>query len=58
MSVSTARRHRAPHLTPLSRLAWTTLLAADHRHRRLLRARRERPRGCGAAEQRYKVASM
>ena len=24
----------------------------DHRHRRLLRARRERPRGCCAAEQR------
>src|SRR5262245_32285250 len=29
---------------------------ADHRHRRLLRARRERPRRC-AAEQRYELAA-
>src|SRR5262249_37044463 len=28
----------------------------DHRHRRLLRARRERPRGCRATEQRDEVA--
>jgi hypothetical protein len=27
----------------------------DHRHRRLLRARRERPRGCRAAEQRNEL---
>jgi hypothetical protein len=30
---------------------------SDHRHRRLLRARRERPRGCSAAEQRYELAA-
>src|SRR5262249_56096437 len=30
---------------------------ADHRHRRLLRARRERPRRC-AAEQRYELAAL
>jgi hypothetical protein len=29
---------------------------ADHRHRRLLRARRERPRCCRAAEHRHKLA--
>src|SRR6516165_7196266 len=28
----------------------------DHRHRRLLRARRERPRGSRAAKQRYELA--
>jgi len=28
----------------------------DHRHRRLLRARRERPRGCRAGEERNEVA--
>ena len=28
----------------------------DHRHRRLLRARRQRPRGCRAAEQRDELA--
>ena len=30
----------------------------DHRHRRLLRARRERPRGCRAAEKRDELASL
>src|SRR5262245_56588834 len=30
---------------------------SDHRHRRLLRARRERPRS-GAAEQRYELAAF
>src|SRR5262249_23870135 len=30
---------------------------ADHRHRRLLRARRERLGGCRAAEQRYELAA-
>jgi hypothetical protein len=30
----------------------------DHRHRRLLRARRERPRGCRATEQRYELAPL
>jgi hypothetical protein len=29
LAVSTARRHRAPRLTPLSRRAWTTLLALE-----------------------------
>src|SRR5262245_60809369 len=29
---------------------------ADHRHRRLLRARRERPRGCRAAKKRDELA--
>src|SRR5262249_37855359 len=29
---------------------------ADHRHRRLLRMHRERPRGCSAAEQRDELA--
>src|SRR5262245_27370381 len=29
----------------------------DHRHRRLLRARHERPRDCCAAEQRYELAA-
>ena len=32
--------------------------AADHRHRRLLRARRERPRGRRAAEQRDEFPSL
>jgi hypothetical protein len=32
--------------------ARSTVEEPDHRHRRLLRARRERPRGCRAAEQR------
>src|SRR5207248_7620644 len=31
---------------------------SDHRHRRLLRARRERPRGCRAAEQRDELAAF
>jgi hypothetical protein len=31
---------------------------SNHWHRRLLRARRKRPRGCRAAEQRDEVASM
>src|SRR5262249_1372050 len=30
----------------------------DHRYRRLLRARRERPRGCSAAEQRDELAAL
>src|SRR5262249_11926499 len=30
----------------------------DHRHRRLLRARRERPRGRRAAEQQYELAAL
>jgi hypothetical protein len=30
---------------------------ADYRHRRLLRARRERPRGCRAAQQRNERAA-
>jgi hypothetical protein len=30
----------------------------NYRHRRLLRTRRERPRGCRAAEQRYELASF
>jgi hypothetical protein len=29
LAVSTARRHRAPRLTPLSWRAWTTLLALE-----------------------------
>src|SRR6266540_2179994 len=31
---------------------------SDHRHHRLLRARRERPRGCRAAEERDKRAAV
>src|SRR5262249_32953416 len=31
---------------------------ADHRHRRLLRPRRERPSGCGATKQRDELASF
>jgi hypothetical protein len=30
----------------------------DHRHGRLLRARRERPRGCSAAEKRDEIATV
>src|SRR5262249_42342745 len=30
----------------------------DHRHRRLLRARRERPRGSRAADERYELAAL
>src|SRR5262245_2435172 len=30
---------------------------SDYRHRRLLRARRERPRGCRASDERYEPAS-
>jgi hypothetical protein len=33
-----------------------TLVGADHRHRRLLRARRERPRGSSAADERDGLA--
>jgi hypothetical protein len=35
-----------------------TLVGADHRHRRLLRARRERPCGGRAAEQRDELAPL
>jgi hypothetical protein len=34
-----------------------TLVGADHRHRRLLRARRERPRRRCTTEQRYELAA-
>jgi hypothetical protein len=39
-----------------ARLARTSIQKPDHRHRGLLRARRERPRRC-AAEQRDEVAT-
>jgi hypothetical protein len=31
---------------------------SDHLHHRLLRARRQRPRGCCAAEERYELAAF
>jgi hypothetical protein len=35
-----------------------TCQAPDHRHRRLLRARRERPDGRGAADERDEIAAF
>ena len=40
----------------LERRGWCAAEKADHRHRALLRARRKRPRGCRAAEQRDELA--
>src|SRR5262249_25329468 len=42
--------------TVLNSLRRSVIKEADHRHRRLLRARRERPRGDRAAEQRDELA--
>jgi hypothetical protein len=37
---------------------WPTVEEPDHRHRLLLRVRRERPRGCRAAEQSDELAAL
>src|SRR5215475_12748901 len=43
---------------PCERIVRVGAEKSDHRHGRLLRARRERPRGCRAAEQRDKLAPV
>jgi hypothetical protein len=47
---------RGNQACPFGRYAGTK--EPDHRHRRLLRPRRERPRGCRAAEQRDEFAAF
>ena len=41
-----------------ARLERAIMKESNHRHRRLLRPRRERPRGCRAAEQRDELAAV
>jgi len=54
MSVSYCSRHSRFSANP--RRNAVTADKSDHRHRRLLRARRERPRSRGAANQRDELA--
>src|SRR5438128_2261720 len=58
MAVSTSASSCTDFAASLDRVRRSGVEEADNRHRRLLRARRERPRGCRAAERRDELAAL